>query len=698
MDTTADRTGPTGLRRRAFALQRLASMASRVQIDTLLFSLALLLFAVTRLIGLERYPIYFFTDEAVQAVQAADFVDRGFKDAQGRLFPTYFQNGTYWNLSVSVYAQIIPHELFGFSVFATRATSALIALSGTAAVGLILRDAFKVRAWWLATLFLAITPVWFLHSRTAFETVIASSLYAWFLYFYLRYRLISTWNLYPALFFGALAFYSYNSIQLVVVLTATGLALSDLRYHLQNWRVTLVGMLLLGVLVLPYVRFQLDQGNEVYLHLRTLDSYWVKPGLSLGDKLDRFLHEYRTGLSPSYWFDSNQKLDLSRHVMKGYGNILVYTAPFLALGMAECFVRIRQAPYRAILIALAVAPVGAAVVQIQATRALAVVVPTAILSGLGAALLIRLLVSRIDYRPLAGGAFLLLALTSVYMLSDSLRNGPTWFTNYGLYGVQFGAVQVTDAIKEELREKPDSRIYLSPTWTNGADTVFRFMLPGEKRVLLRNIGFFQSDKVTIPANALFVMAPEEYDKAVADPRFADVKVERTVKYPTGEDGFRFVRLRYSDQADAIFASEGQARLEPVTEPASLNGQTVSVRHSKFDIGTVHDLLDGDLVTLTRTLVANPAVIEITFPEPVNVKAVHLATGLMNLDLVVEVFTSDGAEPRIYRAQLPRSGSEPRVDLPIATGGVPVRILRLAVRDADQPKDKAHIHIRDITLD
>jgi len=55
-------------------------------------ALALGVYLLVRLIGLASYPIYFFTDEAVQTVLAADFVKAGFRDFLGHFFPTYFQN------------------------------------------------------------------------------------------------------------------------------------------------------------------------------------------------------------------------------------------------------------------------------------------------------------------------------------------------------------------------------------------------------------------------------------------------------------------------------------------------------------------------------------------------------------------------------------------------------------------------------
>jgi hypothetical protein len=82
-----------------------------------LFGLALLLYLATRLIGLADYPIYFFSDEAIQTLHAADLIRDGFQDEEGTFLPTYFKNGPFYNLSLSVYLQVLPYLLFGKSVF-----------------------------------------------------------------------------------------------------------------------------------------------------------------------------------------------------------------------------------------------------------------------------------------------------------------------------------------------------------------------------------------------------------------------------------------------------------------------------------------------------------------------------------------------------------------------------------------------------
>jgi hypothetical protein len=304
-------------------------------LEMTLFGFALGVYLLTRLVGLASFPIYFFTDEAVQTVSAIDLIRDHFRDQEGIFLPTYFKNGPFYNLSLSVYLQILPYLLFGKSVLVTRGTSVLVSLLAAGSVSLILRDIFNVRYWWSGVLLLAVAPAWFLHSRTAFEVVIFVSFYAAFLYAYLLYRCRSPRYLTVAVLLGALSFYSYSPGQVVMTATALLLFLSDFNYHWQNRRTLLRGLALLFLLAIPYLRFRLQQPEAPLDHLRSLGSYWVQP-LPLSEKISHYLSEYLYGLSPGYWFIPNER-DLPRHLMKGYGHLLRWTLPFAALGLVLAF-------------------------------------------------------------------------------------------------------------------------------------------------------------------------------------------------------------------------------------------------------------------------------------------------------------------------------------------------------------------------
>ena len=368
----------SGLRARFEALK---SRLSGYDLATWLFISAVVIYLITRLVGLTHFPIYFFTDEAIQSLSMIDLINNGYRDPSGVLFPTYFRNGDYYNIGASVYLQWLPAMLFGKSAVATRALSVLVTLIAAISIGLILRDSFKLKYWWTGVLFLSITPAWFLHSRTAFETAEFVAFYAGTLCAYLFYRYKSTRYLYLTFVLGALAFYTYSPAQVIVPLTAIGLLISDWRYHWENRRTVLKCLVLGVILALPYVRYNTNHLNVPFAHLHTLWSYWFEK-IPLSEKLTHYLSEFGFGLSPSYWYIPNDR-DLARHLMKDYGHIMIVTLPLTLLGLVHTLRNLRQPAYRAVLIALIISPAASALVQIAITRVLVFVIPAAILTAIG---------------------------------------------------------------------------------------------------------------------------------------------------------------------------------------------------------------------------------------------------------------------------------------------------------------------------
>lgn len=338
----------------------------KVSLETILFFLSLLIYTLTRLIALEDFPIYFFTDEAIQTVLAADFVRDGFRNYDGTLFPTYFKNVYEYNLNLSVYLQIIPTLIFGKSIYVTRAAASLFTLLAPISLGLILKRVFKIQSAWLGILFLSITPAWFLHSRTAFETSVMVSVYACFLFFYLNYRVRSPRFLYPALIFAALTFYAYGPGQIIIAMTGLLLLIVDARYHWQNRNTILLGIILVLLLGLPYLRFQLETPGKHQEFLRMLSSHWLED-IPLTEKLAISARYYMKGLSPSYWFIPNET-DLPRHQMDDYGHMWLATLPLLLVGLGVSWRKIRQPEYRVLFAAALAIPMGGIVVGVGITR------------------------------------------------------------------------------------------------------------------------------------------------------------------------------------------------------------------------------------------------------------------------------------------------------------------------------------------
>jgi len=735
-----------------------------------LFILAVVVYVATRLIGLTNFPIYFFTDEAIQSQSIADLVNNHYRDLHEVLLPTYFRNGEYYNLGLSVYLQWLPYLLFGKSAFITRAASVSVTLIAAIAVGLILRDVFKIKYWWSGTLFLSITPSWFLHSRTAFETAEFVSLYAGALCCYLRYRYGSPRYLYLTVFLAALSFYSYNPAQLIVPLTAICLFLSDWHHHWENRRTLLIGLLLVGLLALPYLRFIIGDPNASVAHLHTMGSYLTQ-NLSLAQKVARYGSEYGIGLSPWYWYIPNER-DLPRHLMKDYGNIMLITLPFALLGLAYLLRNLRQSSHRTILIAILVSPTAAALVQTSITRALVFVIPAAIITAIGFDLLLswiedsakagselngesvsasrgllpafgifaigialavitpetinkvailtltallalsvtgwtRQLASRLSGKkfPLPSHAlvswtaFAILGGANIFMLNDALRNGPLWFPNYGMSGMQYGAFQIYDVIARYAQQHPGTQIVLSPNWANGADTVTRFFLGNPAYIQLGSIEGYITRQFPLDDHTLFVMTPEEFKTAGNSNKLTDIQVEQIISFPNGSPGFYFVHLRYVDQIDQIFAQEKAAHEILRESTVMIDGQEVKVRFSFLDTSdqekAIALVFDNDPYSLTKTFEDNPFIIEMNFPSPRIIHGFSIVVGSVHARITLKCYPAQDMPPVIYSFTGLGTIQVPRLSFDFPK---PIETELLRIEMSDQlSAPTAQIHIWEIQL-
>ncbi len=757
-------------------LEALERRLQAYDLATWLFLATLVVYLGTRLIGLTQFPIYFFTDEAVQSQSMIDLIHNGYRDTNDILFPTYFRNGEYYNLGLSVYLQWLPSLLFGKSAAVTRATSVLVTLLAAISVGLVLRDIFKLKYWWTGPLLLSITPAWFLHSRTAFETAEFVALYAGTLCAYLFYRYKTSRYFYLALFLGALSFYTYSPAQLIVPLTALGLLLSDWRYHWQNRHTVLFGLGLGIILALPYVRSSLYNPNAPFAHLHTLWSYWYQ-NIPFSQKIARYLSEFGVGLSPWYWYAPNGR-DLSRHLMKGYGNILIASLPFALLGLAQAIRNLRMPAWRTVLIALMVSPAAAALVQVSITRSLVLVIPAAILTasglegvlrwiqdpgsrlaelqagpglrskrvvaalvlfmgGLAVAFLLRKPIDRLALvalvtllalqtsgvlerfaqsltgavnpskpalwksspRVLALTAFVILAGANVLMLNDALRHGPLWFRDYGMGGMQYGAFQIFDIIEAYQREHPETKIIFSPDWANGADLVARFFLHDPDSIQMGSVRGHITQKLPLDENTLFIMTPQEFEQVLGSEKLAGVQVERIIPYPDGQPGFYFIRLRYADNVDEIFAAENAVRQALQESTVTLDGQEVKLRFSyldsDFQAQSMALVFDNDPYTVTKTFESNPFRIEMTFPQARTLNGFSIIIGSAKVQVTLKCSPEPGATPIDYVFEGQGTRTQPKLafDLPASTR---TQVLQVEVLDLLSPA-QAKVHIWELEL-
>jgi hypothetical protein len=513
----------------------------RLPAEGVFFALSLFVALAVGLSGLDRFPIFFLGDEAVESVRAASTLRDHFRDEFDDLLPAFFKNEQTFNLGITTYVHMIPYEAFGHSIAATRGTEVVFAVAALAAVGLLLREGFGLEFWWIGVLAIATIPGWFLHTRMAFGIPIAIGFFAWFVFFYVRYRKGRPLSIFPAILFAALTFYSYMGMQPVLGALAVLLLVVDAPWHWRQRRLLPAAAAFALVLAFPMVRFLRAHPEDLQARLSNYDSYWVKPW-PLQRKAAAFATGYADALAPSYWLDRESLRDLERHRMKGYGHVLFLSLPFAAIGLYLCAARIREPGPRVLLAVLVAAPVGAALVGPGITREFALVLAFGALLAVGLDALLSRAARRVPRAAVAAAAFLFLSGGSVAMLADSLTHGPRWYSDYGLYGMQWGARQVFGEIRRDLGKSPGTRYYVSHDWANAVEQLVLFFFPDDPRVAVRHLDHYRDRWGELDPRAIHVLIPEEYARVRSDPRFVLVATEKVIPYPDGRPGFYFVRL------------------------------------------------------------------------------------------------------------------------------------------------------------
>lgn len=663
--------------------------------STVLAGLALAVYILVRVIGLENFPIYFSCDEAVNPVLASELLHNNFRDNYNEFFPTFFKNGGQYCISTSVYLQVLPVMIFGESVFGDRLVVVLVSALGAVWIGLILRDFFKLRYWWAGILLLSVVPTWFLHSRSGYEYCLMASFYAGFAYYYLLYRYRSPRFLYPALVMGALMFYSYTPGQIVMVVTGLAVLVLDWRYHWQQRSTGLRGLGLLVLLALPLLRFMLTHPGEYINRLKMYNSFWVAD-LPVLKKVGLYLSSYLSGLNPFYWFFPNSK-DLIRYVMRGYGNIAMPMLPFAALGLVMILKRLRLSENRLVLVMLLAAPAGGAMVGMNVTRAISFVVPVVILTALGLFAALDWLAQKWRFSlPLGAGILAaVLVVSNFAMLRDALVNGPVWYNNYGLSGMQYGASQVFPAADEYARQHPGTTVYISPNWTFQGDVLREFFVPDSPFVKIGTADAYLTTIKTDIESSAFVFIPDDFRKMQASGKFKDLQPDEVLKYPDGSPGFYFVRLHYRDDIQQIMAADAEKRRQLLTEEINLKGEPVLVSHSRLDIGPINNLFDGDLDSLVKTTASNPLVVELVFPQPHELSGVTLHVGGEMVRLTATLTGPDDDQPLVFTQDAGEVKGYKDVALDFG-GSHRVSKLRLELLDVNSP-DPSNVHLWEITL-
>ncbi len=608
-------------------------------------------------------------------------------------------NENRWAVSLSVYLHLVPVWVFGKSIACVRATTALVTTFGVAGGALALRE-MRNRLWWSAPLVAGATALLFVHARLGFESVMMASFFFLFLWAYSLYRERGPRWIIAVLIFGAATFYAYTAGQGVMLVTGIALFFSDFRHHVRVMRARpalLAGAFLLAlVLASPYVRYRRLHPGAVQSQLALLDSYWTQP-LPLSRKLGLFARTYAEGFDPRYWFRPNLE-EGERHRMGERPFFPPVFAPLVAIGVFVCLRRFRESSlHRAVLLSSLGVPFSAAAANLQVLRLLAMLVPATLLTVVGLDWLFRRLVRLpLPAAPIALALGLALGLENGRLTRNALGGATAWTRDFGFYGIQWGAPQIFGAIREELRHSPNAEVMLTSAWANRPQELIAFFLDDAEtaRVHLRDIREWDLHPKPLNGNEEFVMTGEEWNVAIESGKFAVDAPFRTIPYPDGSPGFRFVRLRYSEDATALFAAEAAARSMPQTEDAIVGGERWRVEHSRSDLGSVADLFDGRRDTFLRGLEANPMFVDIRFPSARPLREVVMSLGATPLfHATVRAFLGSG-EARV--AELTGANRPAQDEFTFGLPGAPVLATRVRIEVTDgDGSAPANVEFREI---
>jgi len=577
---------------------------------------AIILYLVLIFEKLTVFPIYFFCDEAIHGVEASALLTgSAYSQRIGILWPKFFRAFGDYELSLSVYLHAPFVKLFGLNEFSVRLTTAVINLIGVGAVYVLIRYIFKLKSAWLTFPLFALSPIWFVHSRTGFQNLTAASFFLAFGACYLLAFSRQAFWIVPTVIFGAATFYTYTASRGWIVIALPLLLLCNLRQHGRYWQRTMIGVILILLFLLPYIHLHLTHPDIAMKRLHTLNTEQVE---SFAQRAKQFSQQYLAALNPLSWYSWRHVFQPGlpeRHVIPPLPHLFYWSFLFAGVGFLITLWRIRQWEYRSLLVLLAAAPVSASLSVFNQIRTMPVgllyLVFALIGVGWGSVLLQ-------DLPRVRQGLNLVIFLGfSVY--AGWFRNyvftvAPYAYKDYGFYGVQMGAPEVYAWVKQHHQQYQN--ILMAHDLFNGGDIFIPFYLQDEaaEKTRIADITQICKSMIPFPEQAVYVVRSTFFTEAPIRDCPLEKQVLASIPDPKGQPLFAIVGLHRKAGFTQWFRAADEQRRTLQTDKVTWNSMTLDVEHSRFDIGNAQAMFDGNLETLARSAQINPAHIRVHLPQ------------------------------------------------------------------------------------
>lgn len=301
-----------------------------------LLGLILFLGLFVRVYDLSAIPSGFFADEASIGYNAYSILTTG-KDEYGVSFPIFFQSFGDWRHPIAIYATIPFTIFFGLNEISVRLQSVFFGLI-TIIILYLLGKQMISKNFGLLLSFLGTVNPWLIHyNRTGFEFSSYAALFLLSFYFLIK---TTSNRKYIIPFFIASGFtiYTYQPAKLIVPLFVISALIIFRKTFLQNLKESSIGFLTFLLLTIPLAMSFVD-GNAT---ARFNQVSVLSPNLTTGEVIIKVVSHFIIQLSPSYLFWEGEPTFITRHFTNGFAPLLLFSLPFVFLGIISVLKKIKD--------------------------------------------------------------------------------------------------------------------------------------------------------------------------------------------------------------------------------------------------------------------------------------------------------------------------------------------------------------------
>ena len=507
-----------------------------------------------RFYKVSEIPTGFFADEAANGYNAYKLLTTG-KDEYGVSFPFYFQSFGDYRTPVAIYSMIPSIFIFGLNQFSVRFTMVIYGTLTILFLYLFVKELFWNEQSFIkdvialsSSLFLAISP-WHIHfSRSGFEFIPMPFYLIVGLFFLFRFlhRTQKPINLVLSTIFFIITFYTAYVVQIVLIpfLFCIFLLYRKKNLNKKILKISLISLIFFLLGLIPFITATLS--GQALTRFNSVSPF--SHGKNLKDVLKPMAKTYIDHFQLDFLFLKGDidmpRHFISRHSLKGIGELYLFQLPLLILGIFYLFLKYKKILIFS-LVFLILYPIGSTIIAEEpfAHRSLFGVVPFQILSAIGLTSIFYFLSKIITNSKLKIVIMTIMICFFVIICSLSLKDYVNkYFNEYPLYssdfwGWQYGpkeTMQYFLSVKNNYDE-----LYMSGEFNSG-NIFLKFYDPKntcQNKCMLgdfwRNPKIYNSKK-----RQLFSLSPEYLKNSSLSNRFIVKKIifypNKTIAFQIGE--------------------------------------------------------------------------------------------------------------------------------------------------------------------